>query len=215
LSGVRLSGPERREQLLQVAIDLFSRKGFNGTTTREIAAAAGVTEAIIFRHFETKEDLYTAIIDYKLTKPGAERVAELNKAMGRNDDEAVIRQLIGAVIWIHKSDPKFEKLMLYAALEGNQTALRHISEVTSTVVGNFRRYVLRRQKLGAIRPINPDLVFAAIMGVAKQFALYKYIHEFQQQHVSDDEAIEAFTTLALDGLCVNRRAKAPARIKKR
>ena len=62
----RLSAGERREQLIQVAVDLFSRKGFKGTTTREIAAAAGVTEAIIFRHFETKEQLYTAIIDRRL-----------------------------------------------------------------------------------------------------------------------------------------------------
>jgi TetR/AcrR family transcriptional regulator len=34
---------------------LFSKKGFRGTTTKEIAQAAGVSEAIIFRHFETKE----------------------------------------------------------------------------------------------------------------------------------------------------------------
>ena len=44
---------------------LFSERGFRGTTTKEIAQAAGVSEAIIFRHFATKEDLYTAIIDHK------------------------------------------------------------------------------------------------------------------------------------------------------
>jgi TetR/AcrR family transcriptional regulator len=47
----RMSASDRRNQLIDVAIDLFSRKGFGGTTTKEIAAAAGVTEAIIFRHF--------------------------------------------------------------------------------------------------------------------------------------------------------------------
>jgi len=48
-----MSGEDRRRQLIEVAIDLFSRRGFSGTTTREIALAAGVTEAIIFRHFAT------------------------------------------------------------------------------------------------------------------------------------------------------------------
>ena len=56
----RLTAPDRRRQLIEAAMDLFSRKGFAGTTTKEIALAAGVSEAIIFRHFATKRDLYTA-----------------------------------------------------------------------------------------------------------------------------------------------------------
>lgn len=59
-----MSGEDRRRQLIEIAIDLFSKKGFGGTTTREIALAAGVTEAIIFRHFATKQDLYAAILDH-------------------------------------------------------------------------------------------------------------------------------------------------------
>jgi TetR/AcrR family transcriptional regulator len=120
---IRLSAGKRREQLIQVAVDLFSRKGFNGTTTREIAAAAGVTEAIIFRHFATKEQLYTAIIDRRLNAPDAAVwIAGLRAAMDRDDDEAVIRHLINAIVAAHKNDPKFERLMLYAALEGNEIA---------------------------------------------------------------------------------------------
>src|SRR5260370_21935849 len=61
----RLPASDRRRQLLETALDLFSRKGFQGTTTKEIAAAAGVTEAIIFRHFPSKQALYTAVLDYQ------------------------------------------------------------------------------------------------------------------------------------------------------
>src|SRR5260370_41853057 len=60
----RLPASDRRRQLLETALDLFSRKGFEGTTTKEIAAAAGVTEAIIFRPFPNKQALYTAVIDF-------------------------------------------------------------------------------------------------------------------------------------------------------
>ena len=59
----RLAASDRRRQLLDTALDLFSRKGFEGTTTKEIAAAAGVTEAIIFRHFPSKHALYADLID--------------------------------------------------------------------------------------------------------------------------------------------------------
>jgi TetR/AcrR family transcriptional regulator len=59
---VRVSGEERRRQIIEAATTLFSRKGFRGTTTREIARAVGVSEAMLFKHFATKEELYAAII---------------------------------------------------------------------------------------------------------------------------------------------------------
>ena len=61
----RLKAAERREQIVQAAIELFSRKGFRGTTTREIAEAVGISEAALFKYFATKEDLYSAIIEAK------------------------------------------------------------------------------------------------------------------------------------------------------
>lgn len=213
---VRLSAGKRREQLIQVAADLFSRKGFNGTTTREIAAAAGVTEAIIFRHFETKEQLYTAIIDRRLKSPDtAEWVAGLRAAMDRDDDEAVIRQLINAIILAHKNDPKFERLMLYAALEGNGIALRHMRQVAASIVDLYRKYFLRRQKQGCLRPCVPDAALMAIVGMARSYALGKYVHEIKEQCLSDEQALESFTRIAMDGLRVPAPRNRPVSKKKK
>ncbi len=53
----RMSGDERRSQILLIAIKLFSQKGFSATTTKEIARLAGVSEAMVFRHFATKSEL--------------------------------------------------------------------------------------------------------------------------------------------------------------
>jgi AcrR family transcriptional regulator len=58
----RLPGPDRRYRILQAAVLLFSEKGFDATTTREIARAAGISEAVIFRHFQSKDELYAAIL---------------------------------------------------------------------------------------------------------------------------------------------------------
>jgi TetR/AcrR family transcriptional regulator len=58
----RMSATDRKQQLLETALDLFSRKGFEGTTTKELACAAGVAEAVIFRHFASKQALYTAAL---------------------------------------------------------------------------------------------------------------------------------------------------------
>ena len=63
LVGGRMAGEKRRLQILIVAVRLFSQRGFRGTTTKEIAHAAGISEAMVFRHFATKEELYAAILD--------------------------------------------------------------------------------------------------------------------------------------------------------
>jgi len=205
---VRLSANERREQLIGVAVDLFSRKGFNGTTTREIAAAAGVTEAIIFRHFETKEQLYTAIIDQKVKSPGtAAWITEVRAAMDRDDDETVVRQLIKGIIFGHKMDPKFERVMLYAALEGNEIALQYMRKVTASIVDVFRSFFKRRQKSGRIRDIVPDAALMAIVGMAQQYALSKYVHAFKEHCLSDEQAVESFVSIAMHGLCLTRTGK--------
>ncbi len=211
VSSVRLSAQDRREQLLTVAVDLFSRKGFSGTTTREIATAAGVTEAIIFRHFRTKEQLYTAIIDQRYKSPGAEAwKAEMRSAMQKDDDEAVFRFLIEAIICTHKDDPKFERLMIYAALEGNEIALLYMRHVTASVVDAIRAYILRRQRQGKLRAMTPDTALAAIAGMAQYYALNKYAYGLKEERISDDEAIESFTRIAVSGL----QTKGPARKKK-
>jgi AcrR family transcriptional regulator len=57
----RLSADERREAILKAVRRVFADKGFHGTTTRELAEAAGVSEALLFKHFPTKEALFVAM----------------------------------------------------------------------------------------------------------------------------------------------------------
>jgi len=58
----RLKAPQRRDQLMEVATKLFARNGYEATTTAAIAEAAGVTEPILYRHFEGKQELFIAIV---------------------------------------------------------------------------------------------------------------------------------------------------------
>src|SRR3989442_14798026 len=57
----RLSAEQRREAIVTAALPLFARKGFGNTTTRELAEEAGVAEALIYKHFPSKESLYAEI----------------------------------------------------------------------------------------------------------------------------------------------------------
>ena len=61
---VRMPAAERRQKLVETAIRVFSEGSYRGTTTAEIAKAAGVSEPILYRHFESKRDLYLAALDH-------------------------------------------------------------------------------------------------------------------------------------------------------
>lgn len=59
----RLSAPARREQILDVAVEVFARNGFHSTSMNDVADAAGVTKPVLYQHFESKHDLYRALIE--------------------------------------------------------------------------------------------------------------------------------------------------------
>src|ERR1039458_7813750 len=110
---LRLPASDRRRQLVETALDFFSRKGFSGTTTKEIAAAAGVTEAIIFRHFPTKQDLYNAVLyhHHESCQLG-ECIAQWKSCMDRNDDEGLIRAIVERVIEGFRKDLRVHRVLM-------------------------------------------------------------------------------------------------------
>jgi len=62
----RMSGKERREQLLDVGRSLFAQKGFDATSVEEIAAKAGVSKPVVYEHFGGKEGLYAVVVDREM-----------------------------------------------------------------------------------------------------------------------------------------------------
>src|SRR3954466_5367921 len=102
-TGARLSAEERRREIVRVAVRLFSQRGFRGTTTKEIAQAAGISEAMVFRHFATKEELYAAILDHKACAEGLGDPCELvADAVRRKDDRAVFETLAYTALEHHE-----------------------------------------------------------------------------------------------------------------
>ncbi|MET9545620.1 MULTISPECIES: TetR/AcrR family transcriptional regulator [unclassified Streptomyces] len=62
----RMTGAERREQLLDIGRTLFASKGFEGTSVEEIAAKAGVSKPVVYEHFGGKEGLYAVVVDREM-----------------------------------------------------------------------------------------------------------------------------------------------------
>jgi AcrR family transcriptional regulator len=64
MASERMKGEERRRQIINAAIPVFARHGYEGAHMRDIARAADVSEALIYRHFPSKESLYDELLSY-------------------------------------------------------------------------------------------------------------------------------------------------------
>ena len=196
----RLPASDRRRQLVETALDIFSRKGFGGTTTKEIAAAAGVNEAIIFRHFPSKQDLYNAVLDYHHeTAEIAECLAEFKVFMDSNDDEGLFRSIIERILQAYRKDLRVHRVLLFAALEGHETGLAHSRALKIPVFELLSQYIARRQNEGAIRPSSPSAVIAAVAGMATHYATMTQMFGYSV-NATESEIAAAFVSILMHGI---------------
>src|SRR5438309_4390007 len=162
----RMAGEERHLQILRLAVRLFSQHGFRGTTTKEIALAAGVSEAMVFRHFATKEELYSTILDHKAclhdTMDPVQVVAD---AIARKDDRAVFEGLALDALNRHDCDPEFHRLLLHSALEEHELAQMFWEKFVKRVYRILGAYIRERQRDGAMQNIEPLVVVRAFVGM--------------------------------------------------
>jgi len=197
----RMAGEDRRRLLLRAAIESFAQRGFSGTKTKDIAAAAGVSEAILFRHFATKEDLYHAILDLK-TDPSHTRhmKRQLEECASRRDDVGLFRAVIQEIFHSFEEDPAFHRLILYSFLEGHLMARLFHQRFGAPRREFLLRYVALRQKEGAFRKCDPTLAVASAVGVAVHLAMCWHMFGIKRPVVKESRVIEETVAMVMGGL---------------
>jgi TetR/AcrR family transcriptional regulator len=204
----RMSAAQRRQQLLGEAVRLFASHGFSGTTTKAIAEAGGVSEAIIFRHFKDKEGLFAAILREKARQDGYDQMLQTLQVFARRgDDEGLVFHLALRTLERFGRDPDFHRLMLYAVLERPGLA-----KISRRILGMqlfrlLRSYVIRRQKEGAFRMGRPELLAFGMMALPMHFVLVTKVIGVRKVHSSNDELASMFTRMILDGMRVEKAAE--------
>lgn len=198
-SGPKLSAQERRAAIVDAAITLFSEKGFRGTTTRELAAAVGVSEPVLYQHFATKKDLYAAIIEAK-SNDVEKFVAEMSRLGQSNDDEAFFRQLADTMLTFHALNPAYLRLLLFSGLERHELSdlfhERHACAVDQLISG----YIARRMESGAFRRMNPNFAAKCFMGSVAHYGMERMLHPHSQPLGGQDEVIESMVNIFMKGI---------------
>ena len=206
----RMSAAERKAQIAVVAIALFGRKGFSGTTTKAIADAAGISEATIFKHFPSKTDLYAEAF-HRRTEMGTQWLVErLQEHADRQDDMAVVRTVAEAIMFGFDRDRDLHRMLMYAWLDQDQDANRRMErQMNSPLLEFLARYVTRRQVEGGFRAADPRLMAYALTGLAVGYATRTKLYGLET--VDEDAAVaEAIAQLLLDGMRVDPTVERPA-----
>ncbi len=167
---VRVSAENRKEQILNVAMALFARRGFEGTTTRQIAEVARVNEAIIFRHFPTKEDLYWAIIRRKCNNSGRAQMIDERIADGGSDLE-IFSSIASHMLSRTRTDENITRLLLFTALERHELSQEFFRNFVAQQYESLAGYIRQRVVSGAFRPVDPTLAARSFLGMV----IYHYL----------------------------------------
>ena len=197
--GRRMTSKDRREQILQGAMRLFAEKGFRGTTTREIAQKLRISEALMFKHFPSKEALYRAIIQQRMN--GAKDMLFPKEALKAKDDRQVFSAMASYLIRRNTEDPTFLRLVLYSALEEYDLSKIFFKNNATKNTKILANYIQQRIHEKAFKRVHPLLAARAFIGMVLHYIQSQEIYgmgnlfNFPQKKV-----VETFVDSFLNGI---------------
>jgi len=159
-------------RLVEAAVQLFSRQGFKGTSTRDIAQLAGVNEATLFRYFGKKMDLFWAAAESRLNRLKFGR--ELQSGLASDLDPDVIVPMLAAFVVENMSEhPELMRLLYVARFElpgADQIFREHLGPIFDAVNAYFSRCAAK----GLIRDLDPTV---ATLGLAGAVGAHLNLHQ--------------------------------------
>jgi AcrR family transcriptional regulator len=196
----RCSAEDRRQQILEAATALFARQGFGGTTTRQIAERAHVNEAIIFRHFPTKDDLYWAVLEHKCEEGhGKQIVADYlaRKLPPREFFAGIARTFLRA----REQDSSLGRLLLFSALEHHKLSQRFFRTHIVDLYEGLAQYIRQEIRDGNFRKVDPVLAARGFWGmIVYHFLIQELFGAKRYQEFDIDETSRALADVWLQGM---------------
>jgi len=191
-------GPHTRKQILDASLRLFSERGFARTTVRDIARQAGITDAAIYYHFESKRELLEALVEERGFLNSLQNLARLQADAPLPE---TLHWTARGAINIMDENRDFLRLIIMEGLGGDEAALEQYDRLLGLWENALTAVLRRYQEKGELPENSPETVARHI--------IYTILMAFQEsllgRHVSPRESAEerratlaTFVTSALD-----------------
>jgi AcrR family transcriptional regulator len=194
-----MKSEERRAAIVRSAILLFAEKGFRGTTTRALASALGVTEPVLYQHFRTKRDLYTAIIEEK-AREASEHASGLNRLAQGSDDRAFFAALGELILRRYERDPELSRLLLFSCLERHELSELFFERLVQHFYKLVTDYIRRRIREGAFRQVNPEIAARGLIGMVSYHGLIGLLFPERFGKPNRRRVVDEMVTVFLGGI---------------
>ncbi len=197
---LRLSAQDRRQQIMNVAVGLFARKGYQGTTTREIAEEAGVNEALLFRHFPSKENLYWTIIEEQCSARGRrQRIDEILKSS--DDDFQIFSCMAREFLVRTPHDSQMTRLLWFTALENHTLSERFFRTFVADYYEALGSHIRGRIRQGKFRKVDPLLAARGFFGmIVYHFLIQEFFGGERYQQFDPGKVSETLAGIWLAGM---------------
>jgi len=199
-------------QIRRAALHLFTRKGFHGTSVREIAARAGVSIGNLYTYYDTKEGIFIDLVNHMGRKMETIRQEELLPLMESLDQES-LRELARAIGRVVAENLDYWRLMYIDVVEFRH---KHFIHSFREIAGGLRSYakaVIHHSSVAFPEGVDPSLAYTAIY---LQFFTYFLAEELfgARRHLgmSNEEAVDQLVLLYTGGRVIPvKRARAAGR----
>ena len=190
----------QKEKIVTAASQLFAHNGYHGTSTREIARLADVSENTIFRHFDRKEDLFWSALRMRCSAMKMRRDMVEGMADGAAP-EVILPKIIEFLADILNYSPELLRLIAVALLEMQWKADVFCDECLSPAFSAISEYLAMNVQKGKVRNLDPTMVTSALTTMV-------LVHPWLSRHTSSEKSLytdsrsaeRAYTAFWLDVL---------------
>lgn len=192
---------KREQEIMEAAVKVFSKKGFSGATTREIAAEAGVAEGTIFRYFKTKKDILLSLAGPFIV----ESLANVMDEVKGETDEVVLKAILKNRLNLVKNNIDLIRLIFTEAQFHHEIREQFIENVAMKAAGMLERFISERIWEGEYKEIKPQIASRALVGMAIIFVMWKdFLMGNKYIQFNDEEVIDNIIDIFLYGIKKNR-----------
>jgi len=194
----RLKAAERKASILAVAKVLFADKGFHGVSVDEIAKRLGVSPAVLYQHFVSKEELYIAALNSISEK----RESYVNAIVEEPSDFGdVLLRMTQVFVDSVSNDPDYLRMELMSALEGTVIANQFFENRWRSFTDYIEYSVKELSKDGKVGAIDPRMASLMFQGILRE-ALYTkcILQEFRYKDIPLNKLVEQLLEIFLNAI---------------
>jgi AcrR family transcriptional regulator len=189
-----------REKIIQAALEVFADKGLHGATVVEIAKAAGITGGALYRYFDSKEEIFQAVVDaHTTTMQALDLVRDL---MPELEPKTALKFIARGMFLFFYSDWDFIRMVIGEAVKNPEAASPFLEKMLNPARDFVRECVELWKGKGVLKEdVDPVLATSAFMGMMGYLLIEKDVFKYPElEGVELTDLVDRYIAIFLEGI---------------